>query len=148
MFDPHRFQLGVLVLCSAFLMTLPAAADPSPGTVSLVLRDRIPSESDPDLFQVRERPQHWEAKKTAVIICDMWDVHHCKRAVDRVQEMAPRMNEVIAKARDLGVLIIHAPSGCMDAYKDTVMRKRAMSVPAAKTLPKDIAKWCNRIPAE
>jgi nicotinamidase-related amidase/type 1 glutamine amidotransferase len=62
--------------------------------------------------------------------------------------MAPRMNEVIAKARDRGVFIIHAPSGCMDAYKDNVMRKQALAAPAAKNLPRDIAVWCNRIPAE
>jgi nicotinamidase-related amidase/type 1 glutamine amidotransferase len=78
----------------------------------------------------------------------MWDLHHCKRAVDRLKEMAPRMNQVIAKARDLGVFIIHAPSSCMDAYKDTVMRKRAVTAPIATNLPKGIAVWCNRIPAE
>jgi nicotinamidase-related amidase/type 1 glutamine amidotransferase len=125
-----------------------AAAEPSPTTLSLVLRDRLPSESDPDVFHVRERPQQWDPAKTAIIICDMWDAHHCKRAVDRLREMAPRMNEVIATARDRGVLIIHAPSSCMDAYKDTPMRQRAMSAPAAKNLPKDIAKWCSRIPPE
>src|SRR4029077_12280341 len=108
----------------------------------------VPAPVDSGLFQVRERPQPWEAKKTAVIICDMWDLHHCKRAVDRVQEMAPRMNEVVARARDKGVLIIHAPSSCMAPYENTPMRQRAKSAPQAKNLPKDIASWCNRIPTE
>jgi type 1 glutamine amidotransferase/nicotinamidase-related amidase len=144
----RRLLLAGLALCAAFVTTLPSAADTPSRTLSLVLRDRVPSDSDPDVSHVRERPQQWDAAKTAIIICDMWDVHHCKRAVDRVKEMAPRMNQVIAKARDRGVFIIHAPSDCMPAYKDTPMRKRARAAPAAKNLPNDIAKWCNRIPAE
>jgi nicotinamidase-related amidase/type 1 glutamine amidotransferase len=116
--------------------------------LSLVLRDRVTSGTEPAIFHVRERSERWDAKKTAVVICDMWDLHHCKRAVDRVTEMAPRMNEVIAKARDLGVFIIHAPSSCMDAYQNTPMRKRALAAPRAKNLPTEIGSWCNRIPAE
>lgn len=154
MLGRQNSRIASFALSGAFFVALlatsrgEAGVDATSGALSLVLRDRSPSESDAELFQVRERPQRWEAQKTAVIICDMWDLHHCKRAVDRVKEMAPRMNEFISKARDLGVFIIHAPSSCMDPYKDTAMRKRAMNAPAAKNLPKDIAKWCNRIPAE
>ena len=36
----------------------------------------------------------------------------------RVGELAPAMNQTIAAARARGILIIHAPSSCMDAYKD------------------------------
>jgi nicotinamidase-related amidase/type 1 glutamine amidotransferase len=123
-------------------------AEPAADTLHFVLRDRVPLVSNAEVFQVRERPQRWETKKTAIILCDMWDLHHCKRAVDRVKEMAPRMNEVVAKARDKGVFIIHAPSSCMAAYEDTPMRQRAKNAPKAKNLPKDIGIWCNRIPAE
>jgi nicotinamidase-related amidase/type 1 glutamine amidotransferase len=154
MFIPHRLRFAGLAVVWALLAALPATpavegdVDATSGTLSLTLRDRLPSDSDPEVFHVRERPQKWEAKKTAIVICDMWDLHHCKRAVDRVTEMAPRMNEVVSKARDLGVFIIHAPSGCTDPYKDTPMRKRARAAPKAANLPKDIAGWCNRIPAE
>ena len=153
MFDPHRSRFAGLAACCALFVTLPATSagesgvDAASGTLSLVLRDRVPSESDPDVFHVRERPRQCEAKKTAVIICDMWDLHHCKRAVDRVKEMAPRMNEVIAKLREQGVFVIHAPSGCMDPYKDTPMRKRALAAPKAANLPKDID-GCGHVPAE
>jgi type 1 glutamine amidotransferase/nicotinamidase-related amidase len=125
-----------------------ARAEPLDDPLKLVLRDRVPSGADSALFQVRERPERWDPKATAVIICDMWDLHHCKRAVDRVKEMAPRMNEVVSRARDRGVFIIHAPSSCMAAYEETPMRKRAKDAPAAKTLPKDIGVWCRQIPAE
>lgn len=125
------------------------AAEPaSANSLNLIVRDRIASPANPNLFEVRERKQTWEPKKTAIIICDMWDLHHCKRAVDRVQEMAPRMNEVVSKARSQGVLIIHAPSNCMVPYEDTPMRLRAKKAPAAKNLPKDIGSWCRKIPAE
>lgn len=129
------------------VLTLPAS-DPLSGKLEFNLRDRVPSAKNPEIYELRERPQQWEARKTALIICDMWDLHHCKRAVDRVQEIAPRMNEVITRAREQGVFIIHAPSECMEAYKDTGMRKRAQTAPAAKNLPRDIGTWCKRIPAE
>ena len=36
------------------------------------------------------------------------------------------------RARDLGILVIHAPSTCVDFYKDTPQRARARSAPFAK----------------
>jgi nicotinamidase-related amidase len=90
----------------------------------------------------------WDPKQTTIIVCDMWDDHHCPKAVERVREMAPRMNQVLEKARGLGVLIIHAPSGCMEPYKDHPGRKRAQAAPRARTLPADIGQWCYKIPAE
>jgi hypothetical protein len=36
----------------------------------------------------------------------------------------------------------------MDAYKDHPGRKRAQDAPMAKKLPKEIEKWCHKIPAE
>src|SRR5688500_13314937 len=59
---------------------------------------------------VREAVEQWDAKQTAVIVCDMWDAHHCLNAVRRVEEVAPRMDRVLAEARRCGALIIHAPS--------------------------------------
>ena len=44
-----------------------------------------------------------------------------------------------------GVLIIHAPSSCMDAYKDHPARKRAQAAPkAAKTCPRTSASGAAR----
>ena len=92
--------------------------------------------------------QKWPAAKTAVIVCDMWDAHHCLNAVRREEEMVPRMDEFLKIARDKGAFIIHAPSSCMDPYKDHPGRKRAQTAPAAKNLPKDISQWCTKIPSE
>ena len=78
----------------------------------------------------------------------MWDSHHCLNAVRRCVEIAPRMNEVLEKAREQGVLIIHAPSSCMEPYKDHPGRKLAKSAPKAANLPADIGQWCKLIPSE
>lgn len=141
-----RYLITLLAAFGATLMTVPGRA--AENSLNLTLRDRIQEPADSGDFKFRERTQQWDPKKTAIIICDMWDLHHCKRAVDRVQEMAPRMNEVVANARQRGVFIIHAPSSCMAAYESTPMRQRAKNAPAAKNLPKDIGQWCRQIPSE
>lgn len=92
--------------------------------------------------------EQWPVERAAIIVCDMWDAHHCKNAVTREVEMAPRMNEVLEKARAAGVFIIHAPSACMKAYEGTPARERAKSAPAATRLPLDIGKWCKQLPSE
>jgi len=70
----------------------------------------------------------WASSRGAVIICDMWDLrdlHHCSSATGRIEELAPTINRVIETLRDQGALIIHAPSGCMEFYRDSPARKRA-----------------------
>jgi nicotinamidase-related amidase/type 1 glutamine amidotransferase len=78
----------------------------------------------------------------------MWDLHHCLNATRRVVELGPRMDQVLQAARERGVTIIHAPSSCMDAYKDHPARRRAVATPASKNLPAEIGDWCKRIPSE
>ncbi|HUS35676.1 MAG TPA: PVC-type heme-binding CxxCH protein [Verrucomicrobiae bacterium] len=83
----------------------------------------------------------WDPKKTAIVICDMWNEHWCKGATERVGEIAPRMNEVVKKAREKGVFIIHAPSETMKFYEGTAARKRAQGAP--KVTPKvPLQRWC------
>ena len=92
--------------------------------------------------------EQWLPSRTAIIVCDMWDLHHCRNAVIREGEMAPRMNEMLEKARAAGVLIIHAPSSCMKPYEGTPARERAKTAPAAARLPDKISEWCRQIPTE
>ncbi|MDB6134521.1 MAG: hypothetical protein JWM59_2764 [Verrucomicrobiales bacterium] len=75
----------------------------------------------------------WEAKKTALIVCDMWDDHWCKSAARRVVEMAGPLNETVKQARAKGVFIIHAPSSVTSFYKDTPQRALALAAPFTKT---------------
>jgi nicotinamidase-related amidase len=83
----------------------------------------------------------WDAKKTAVVICEMWSKHWCASATGRVGEMAPRMNAVVEAARKKGCLIIHCPSGGVKLYADTPMRKLAADAPKVETkIP--LQGWC------
>ncbi len=94
-----------------------------------------------------EAPETWAADETAVIVCDMWDSHHCYRAVLRENQMVPRMNELLTRLRRQGSVIIHAPSGCVDFYKQHPARQRTLEVPKAE-VPPGINSWCKSIPAE
>lgn len=126
-----------------------AASSAGDAGLNLTLQTRIAKKTEGgEVYTVLAQKESWLPKTTAIIVCDMWDTHHAYNAVQRVNEIAPRMNSVLEKARSMGVTIIHAPSSCMDAYKDHPARKNAKDAPAAKSLPKDIGVWCHRIPSE
>lgn len=129
----------LLALC---LFVLPCLAGAGETTLPFVLQTRTATGTK------LTATESWLPSRSAIIVCDMWDLHHCKNAVIREGEMAPRMNEVLEKARAAGVLIIHAPSSCMAAYEGTPARERATSAPPAARLPNQIADWCKQIPAE
>ena len=62
--------------------------------------------------------------------------------------MAPRMNRVLNHARKSGFTIIHAPSSCIEPYREHPARKRVLATPRSMNLPKDIDSWCSHIPEE
>ena len=66
-------------------------------------------------FDTRLTQTTWKSPRTALIVCDVWDYHHCLNAVRRLEEFAPRMNDLVKLARGKGVAVIHAPSDCMAA---------------------------------
>ena len=151
----QHFQLRLLrrILCAAacsatftIVFVLVHAESSSPALVTI--RKRLREEMANGTHVVREKTEQWNPNQTAVIVCDMWDAHHCLNAVRRAEEMAPRMNRVLESARSRGVLIVHAPSSCMESYKDHPARRRAQGAPGATNLPKDIGEWCRKIPAE
>lgn len=99
-----------------------------------------------DGFRIREESVKLDVAATALIICDVWDLHHCKNAVDRVVELAPRIDRLTRYLRAQGSLIIHAPSSCMDFYKGQPARIRSGSLPQASNVPSDIGQWCHWMP--
>jgi nicotinamidase-related amidase len=121
-------------------------ADPTP--FKLQLRTRVETSKDSGRYHTVTASETWDPAKTALIVCDVWDLHHCRNAVRRVEEFVPRLEQVLQEARRRGASIIHAPSACMDAYRDHPARRHALAVPRAKELPKDIGSWCSRIPSE
>ena len=110
------------------------------------LRDRITNADHNN--EIRERVEKWSPSETAVIVCDMWDSHHCYNAVKRVNEIAPRIDKFIYKVRTSGGTVIHSPSSCVDFYKSNPARTRATEAPPAANLPDGISAWMNWISKE
>ena len=101
-----------------------------------------------DVWERVTSQQTLVAAETAVIVCDVWDKHHCLNAVRRLEEFAPRMNDVLKHARHSGATVIHSPSDCMPGYAEHPARQRAISVPHDKSAPEHVAYWCSQIPTE
>lgn len=132
--DYRRMKSGAWLVMAITLFS-PAVGVPSASAagLELTLRSRggggtVAGVAHP----VTERKATWDPKRTAVIICDMWDDHWCQSAARRVGELAGPMNGVIGKARAQGVFVIHAPSSVVNFYKDTPQRKRAQTAKFAK----------------
>lgn len=119
-------ELVVLVFLGsealAVILPLENGLSSPKDSISLQLKKRVKDASGvKDVYSV----QNLVPSQTAVIICDMWDRHWCKGATERVTEMAPAINRFVNAARAKGMFIVHAPSDCMDYYKNTTARKRA-----------------------
>jgi nicotinamidase-related amidase len=114
-----------------FAIVVIAVAGQSLAAEGWQVKQRKQSSVKEGEFKVTEETVAWDPARTAIIIVDMWNNHSCKSAAQRVVEMAPHMNRALVAARDKGVLIIHAPSNCMAAYRDTPARKLAQSAPFA-----------------
>ena len=134
--------LQVILLAGALsaISTTMSAED-----LKLNLRSQSKADVDP---KVKTERVMWNSKKTALIICDMWDDHWCKSASRRVGEMAPALNDTVKAARAKGIFIIHAPSSVVNFYKNTSQRKLARKAPFAKapiklsTSPRWGTAWC------
>ena len=87
------------------------------------------------VWQVEERLAAWPASETALLLCDVWDNHWSRGAVERLDVMIPRMAAVVDAVRRLGVLIVHAPSDTMTFYAEHPARARALEPPRAAPPP-------------
>ena len=152
----RRLILSLVIVAASIAGT--SAADPAapaavpaitnrpkvPGVLRLQFRERK-AEAGGDARST-ERSVDWNVAETAIIVCDMWNDHHCKIAAQRVGVMAPRMNGVLTAARDRGVMIIHAPSETMPVYADTQYRTRMIAARPAEP-PVPIERRCDTDPA-
>ncbi len=120
------------LILTLLVINLPIAA--WAADLELTLRSRAETAKGSGKFDAVTKVEHWDPHKTAVVVCDMWDRHWCKAAAARVAEMAPRMNQVVSKLRDQGVLIIHCPGETMGFYAGHPARKAAQAAPPAKPL--------------
>ncbi len=143
-----RYSISLFSVLLLIAALLPGAGIGFAETLSLELRFQQPTSEDSGRFHRLTRNEQWDATKTAVIVCDMWDSHHCVNAVRRVAQLAPRIDAFCDQMRANGVTIIHAPSSCMAAYEKHSARLRAKAVEPAASMPPDIGSWCDQIPSE
>ncbi len=143
---PGPAPTGPVLLVGLFVGWMSAALADQP--LRLQLRFQQPVSENAQQYHRLQREEVWPAEKTAVIVCDMWDSHHCVNAVRRVAELAPRIDRFCTALREKGATVIHAPSGCMAAYREHPARLRAQNTPRAAEFPPDIGAWCDRIPSE
>ena len=88
-----------------------------------------------------------QPKKTAIILCDIWDKHWCRGATERVNQLAPRVASVVKRLRAEGILVIHAPSDTMKFYDGNPERKATLAIPKA-TLPQALALDSPKLPID
>jgi nicotinamidase-related amidase len=143
----------VTIAAATLIGTLAAAADPGGNELVIEARKRVPVQEAVTITEggitktvtrVRDVAASFNTKldpaKTAVVVCDMWDDHWCKKAAERCGELAKAAEPVLKVCRDKGMTIIHCPSDTMAFYKDHPARKRMLAVkkvepPKAKDLP-------------
>ena len=138
----------IVLLTTQYLPTQYLGAEEVVSPWTLSLRHRVETAEGSGRYHTLERQESWRPAETAVIVCDMWDLHHCLNATRRGAEMAPRMNAFLKRARSAGAVIIHAPSSCVKPYEGHPARERAKATPRSSKLPEKIGEWCYRIPAE
>ena len=114
----------------ALLLTLLALGLPAPAaepTLTLTLRSRAAPPGAPAVAPT-EAKAAWDAKATAIVVCDVWDDHWCKAAAERCGKLAKEAAPVIEAARKAGFTIIHCPSDTMVYYTESKARQRAKDI--------------------
>ena len=112
----------------------------TPQPLRLALRSQLleRDEGGHYVWRVHLRTVEWSPPETALLLCDVWDNHWCRGAVERLEAMVPRMNNLVTRLRARGVRIIHAPSGTMSFYEGAPARERLRTAPAiARPAPLD-----------
>ncbi len=123
----NGLTISIIILIIQMGWTNAKARDPEPVKISM--QKRIASELDNGAHIIVNEIEFWQPERTAIIVCDMWDMHWCRGATERVNELAPAINEVLKTAREKGVFVVHSPSDVMDYYKNAPQRKLGKKYP-------------------
>jgi nicotinamidase-related amidase len=70
-----------------------------------------------------------DPRAVAILVCDMWDRHWSRAAMERGDAIAVRIDAFLTRARAAGMTVIHAPSETMKVYDGTPARRRILEVP-------------------
>ena len=82
-----------------------------------------------------DTPTTLQAGATALLLCDVWNDHTSRGAVERLVAMVPTMAAVVERLREQGATIVHCPSNCMEFYAESAARQRVVSCPASEPPP-------------
>ncbi|MBN8731402.1 MAG: isochorismatase family protein [Acidobacteria bacterium] len=77
----------------------------------------------------REESIPFDAQRSALILCDMWDRHWCRGANERLVPIIERSLPLLEAARGKRMVVIHAPSETMEFYRQAPQRLAAQAVP-------------------
>lgn len=86
-------------------------------------------------YTYEHKTVQWDPAKTALVIVNVWDQLKAPVVWNRMDELAPHINDAATAARTEGILIVHAPSGTMDFYNDTPQRARCLAAPPVDLAP-------------
>jgi nicotinamidase-related amidase len=89
-------------------------------------------------WDIVEEPLQCAAGETALIIVDMWDKHWSSGSTRRFGQLAVRIDETAKRAREQGILIVHAPSETEAFYAGTPARERLLSVPCLRGIAEPV----------
>lgn len=95
--------------------------------LKLNLRSRV--QSSDGIWKEVVESKDFRVDEVAILLCDVWDNHWCSGAKKRVDNLAPRISQIVSIARENGVQIIHSPSGTIDFYRESIYRKKILEVP-------------------
>jgi nicotinamidase-related amidase len=106
-----------------------------PEQFTLRLRSRTEKPAGSGNWVAAEAPRQFSTRETAILLCDMWDNHWCKGATERVVPIAKSAGPLLERARERGILIIHAPSDVTDFYTNAPARLAMLKVPLVEPPP-------------
>ena len=119
---------------AALLLWFLAPAAGNPTDLHVTLRRRVETQGS-GVWRTASTQETLRTSQTAIVICDMWDRHWCDGATGRVEQIARKMEPLLERARQAGMLVIHAPSDTMSFYANAPGRLLAENAPLVKPPP-------------
>src|SRR5262245_14300161 len=90
-----RTILGAAACSTALMLVFDLVQAQSGGPAQVTIHKRLREQTADGTYALREKTEKWNPNQTAVIVCDMWDAHESLNTVRRLEEVAPRMNQVL-----------------------------------------------------
>ena len=97
--------------------------------MELKLKRQVETAQGSGEWRIQSKRKNVSPTHIALLLCDVWDKHWCQSATRRCDEIAHRLAALVTHLREKGVTIVHAPSDCMEFYKDHPGRQRMQQTP-------------------